>query len=219
MIFNSPPAVLLSRVITLIIAISVHEFSHAWAADRLGDPGPSRDGRLVLNPLKHLDPMGSVLMLVVGFGWGRPVMVNPFRLRPPIRVSMALVAAAGPFSNLILALLAAIPIRLGLFHAWDIPAVSGLTPSLSEFVSAFIMLNLGLMFFNLIPLAPLDGSKIAYGLLPQEWADALGRLDRYGPMILLLLLASGYFLHFDPLGLLLGPAQAALYMRIVGLPS
>lgn len=215
MIFMSPPD-FIARAITLIVAITVHEFSHAWAADRLGDPTPSRDGRLVLNPLMHLDPLGSVLMLLGGFGWGRPVMVSPYRLRPPIRVSMALVAAAGPFSNLVLALLAAIPIRLGLFNLWDIPAINGLTPSLSGLVNSFILLNLGLMFFNLIPLTPLDGSKIAYGILPQAWAEAISRLDPYGPMILLLLLASGYFLHFDLLGLVLGPAQMGLYLRIIG---
>lgn len=215
MLFLSPP-VLISHAITLILAITVHEFSHALAADRLGDPTPARDGRLVLNPLMHLDPIGSILMLIGGFGWGRPVMVNPYRLRPPIRTSMAIVAAAGPFSNLILALLAAIPIRLGLFPDWDIPAISGLTPSLSEFVGTFILLNLGLVFFNLIPITPLDGSKIAYGVLPQEWADALSRLDPYGPMILLVLLVSGRFLPFNILGLLIGPAQQGLYNLIVG---
>ena len=215
MLFLSLPD-LISHAITLIIAITVHEFSHALAADRLGDPTPARDGRLVLNPLMHLDPLGSILMLVGGFGWGRPVMVNPFRLRPPIRASMALVAAAGPFSNLILALLAAIPIRLGLFQVWDIPAINGITPSLSEFIATFILLNLGLLFFNLIPITPLDGSKIAYGVLPEAWADALSRLDPYGPMILLVLLISGRFLPFNILGLLIGPAQLGLYNLIVG---
>lgn len=216
MIFGTLPQFIINAF-ALIVAITVHEFSHAWAADRLGDPGPRRDGRLVLNPLVHLDPIGSIFMLLGGFGWGRPVAVNPFSLRAPSRQSFALVAAAGPFSNLVLALIAAIPVRLGLFSFFDIPSINGITPALSELVTGFVAINLGLMLFNLIPLVPLDGSKILSGFVPIEWADALARLDQYGPMILILLFASGYFLHFNLLGIVIGPVETTLYHLITGL--
>jgi len=215
MLFLSPPD-LISHALTLIIAITIHEFSHAIAADRLGDPTPRRDGRITLNPLMHLDPIGSILMIIGGFGWGRPVAVNPYNLRAPSRLSFALVAAAGPFSNLVLALVAAIPLRLGVFAHWDIPAIAGITPSLSDFIKIFILLNIGLMLFNLIPIVPLDGSKILSGVLPPAWADALARIEPYGPMILLLLLVSGRFLPFDILGTLIGPPQNSLYQLLVG---
>lgn len=216
MIFGTPSQFIINAV-ALVIAITVHEFSHALAADRLGDPGPRREGRLVLNPLVHLDPIGSIFMLLGGFGWGRPVGVNPYNLRAPSRVSFALVAAAGPFSNLVLALVAAIPVRLGLFRFFDIPTMNGITPSLSDLVTGFVAINIGLMLFNLIPLVPLDGSKILSGFVPLEWSEALSRLEPYGPMILLLLFASGYFLPFSILGILIGPTQNTLYHLITGL--
>jgi Zn-dependent protease len=156
-------------------------------------------------------------MLIAGFGWGRPVAVNPYNLRAPSRQNFALVAAAGPFSNLVLALLAAIPLRLGLFRVFDIPAISGITPSLSELVTGFVAINLGLMLFNLIPLVPLDGSKILSGFVPLEWADVLARVEPYGPMILMLILASGFFLPFNILGVIIGPTEATLYHLITGL--
>jgi Zn-dependent protease len=207
---------IISLAITLVIAISVHEFSHAYAADLLGDPTPRRDGRITLNPLAHLDPLGSIIFIVSGFGWGRPVLTNPYNLRPPIRTSMAIVAVAGPFSNFILALLGAIPYRLGLAQFLNVGAIPGVTPSVADFMYLFISVNLGLMLFNLIPIAPLDGSKIAVGVLPREWAEPLARLEPYGPMILLLLLMSGRF-GFDIFGRLIGPAQGGLFSLITGL--
>lgn len=206
----------ISLAIILIIAITVHEFSHAYAADLLGDPTPRDQGRITLNPLAHLDPLGSILFVISGFGWGRPVMTNPYNLRSPIRNSMAIVAAAGPFSNLILALLAAIPIRLGVFNTFDLPGVSGFLPSLSSFVGFFVSVNLGLMLFNLIPVPPLDGYKIAMGVLPYEMANSLSRIEQYGPMILMLLLVSGRF-GFDIFGFIMRPAQTGLFRLITGL--
>ena len=108
------PATLIARVVTLLIAFTIHELAHAVVADRLGDPTSRNMGRFSLNPLVHLDPMGSIMLILTGFGWAKPVMVNPYNLRGNPRTSMAIVAAAGPISNLIMALLAAIPYQLGL---------------------------------------------------------------------------------------------------------
>ena len=204
---------IISVAITLVIAITVHEFSHAYAADRLGDMTPRMQGRLTLNPLMHLDPIGSLVFIVAHFGWGRPVLVNPYNLRPPIQISMAIVAAAGPFSNLILALLAAIPIRLGLLPLLDVGRIPNITPSVGDVLVLFILVNLGLMLFNLIPIAPLDGFKIAVGLLPRGLAEPLSRLESIGPIILLLLLVAGG----PVLGLIIGPAQQGLFQLMTGL--
>ncbi|MBI5291127.1 MAG: site-2 protease family protein [Chloroflexi bacterium] len=219
--------------ITLVIAITVHEFSHAFVADQLGDDLPRRQGRVTLNPLAHLDPMGSLLFIVSGFGWGRPVLTNPYNFRrrsgpsgdnpiiagilnsgDPVRTGMALVAAAGPFSNFVMALVAAIPIKLGLVNVISFSGNS-IIPSLSYFLLIFISVNIGLMLFNLIPIAPLDGFKVALGLLPDQWADALARLEQVGPILLLLLIVGGRF-GFDFLGVLIGPARDTLMRLIVG---
>jgi Zn-dependent protease len=141
------------------------------------------------------------------------VLVNPYNLRPPIQTSMAIVAVAGPFSNLVLALLAAIPVRLGLLPLLDIGRIPDISPSAGEVLILFININLGLMLFNMIPIAPLDGFKIAVGVLPRELAEPLSRLEPYGPILLLLLLVAGSGL----LSLLIGPAQRGLYQLITGL--
>ena len=146
---------LLSRIIVLVIAFSVHEFAHAWTADQLGDDTPRLQGRLTLNPLAHLDPFGSIMLLIAGFGWAKPVLVNPYAVRRRTPAGMMLVAAAGPFSNLILAILASIPFRAGL-----IPVSTG-SPFFSTLFLEFIWINLILLFFNLIPIFPLDGEKVA----------------------------------------------------------
>lgn len=209
---------MIALAITLVIAITVHEFAHAYAADRLGDPTPRMQGRLVLDPRVHLDPIGSLAFILVGFGWGRPVFTNPYNLRVngSMRLGMAIVAAAGPFSNLILALLGAIPIRLGLASLIDFPGIPGITPSLSEVMQTFVLANLGLLLFNLLPIAPLDGFKVAVGTLPYEWSDGLARLEPYGPMILMLILASGWF-GLDILGPIIRPPLFGLYGLITGL--
>jgi len=158
--------------IALIIAITIHEFSHALVADRLGDPTPRSQGRLSLNPLKHLDPIGTVMMLVARFGWGKPVPIDPYNFSHPKRDEL-FVALAGPVSNLILASFLAIVYRF--------------FPVSIIFVIAII--NIYLAIFNLLPIPPLDGSKIFLNLLPQEksveWAEAF---DRYGSFLLIALI-------------------------------
>jgi Zn-dependent protease len=229
---------IISLAITLIIAITVHEFSHAYAADQLGDTTPRLQGRLTLNPRSHLDPLGSILFIITGFGWGKPVMTNPYNFGRrtggygastdggwlsnlvdssgnPARIGMAIVAAAGPFSNLVLALIAAIPVRLGLLPLLNIGEIRGVLPSLADFLTLFILVNIGLMLFNLIPISPLDGFKIALGVLPDDWANSIARLEQYGPMILMLLLVSGRF-GLDIFGFIMNPARGGLFKLITG---
>ncbi len=177
---------LISRILTLVIAFSIHEFAHAWTADQLGDDTPRRFGRLTLNPIAHLDVLGSLMLVVAGFGWAKPVPVNPYQLRRRSPAAMMLVAVAGPLSNLMLALIAAIPFKAGIVSPFY--ASSSLLPSPSAFLTEFIFINLILLFFNLIPLAPLDGEKVLGYFLPLAGQETLDRIRPYGPMILLALL-------------------------------
>ncbi len=158
-------------VVAFVISISVHECAHAWTADRLGDPTPRYQGRVTLNPAAHLDPVGTILLLTgVIFsapviGWGRPVMFNPLNLKNVRRDTM-LIAAAGPFSNLLMAFLFSM-----VYRAY--PNLPGL---MSELLLGTIILNISLMFFNLIPVHPLDGGKIVSFFLPSDMAI---RFDRF----------------------------------------
>lgn len=181
-------------VLTALIAgISFHEFSHALVADRLGDRTARALGRVSLNPLKHLEPVGTFFMLIVGFGWGRPVPVNPSRLRNGPEAGRAMVAGAGPLSNLLLAGLAAIPIHTSL-AVWHSPFLIvrtgswGLDDYLGLFLASVVIFNVVLAVFNLLPIAPLDGFSVAVGLLPRDLSLSLARLEPYGPAILMLLL-------------------------------
>jgi len=173
---------LLVKLIILLLAIPIHEWAHAWSAYQLGDDTASRQGRMTLNPLVHLDPIGSLMLLFSNFGWGKPVPVNPYRMRTNPRVGMALSAAAGPFSNFILAMLLSIPFRLGWID-WYIEGFS-----IGALLLTAIGINLGLMLFNLIPIYPLDGEKVLMGLLPPRWGDSLLRLRPFGMLILAVLI-------------------------------
>jgi Zn-dependent protease len=203
---------LIARLVTLVIAFTVHEFSHAWTAVELGDDTPRRMGRLTLNPLAHLDFFGSLVLVVSGFGWAKPVPVNPYNFRNGPRLGMAIVAVAGPFSNLIMALLAAIPFRLGLLRLSEIFHSGQFLPSPASFLSEFILINLTLLFFNLIPIAPLDGSKVLRGLAPSEWDSWLLPLEQWGPFILIGLV----FLGSSLLGMIISPPTIFLYRQLLG---
>lgn len=213
MLFQLPRDLLLptliSYTVTLLIAFTIHEFAHAWTANELGDRTAAYQGRLTLNPLAHLDPFGALALYLVGFGWAKPVPVNPYNLRNG-KMGSVMVSAAGPLSNLLMALLAAIPIRFGLIHLdpYNTNAlVKGVLPSLGYLGYVFITTNILLMVFNLIPIAPLDGFRVAVGVLPGDLGYALERLEPYGPIILLLLIFVGGGLLFslisDPMNLLL----------------
>lgn len=163
-------------IIALVIAITIHEFSHALVADRLGDPTPRLMGRLTLNPLAHLDPLGTLMLLLVRFGWGKPVEFDPFNLKNPRR-DAALISFAGPVSNLFLALVLSLPIRLSILPLF-----------LSQLLFPIILLNIILAVFNLIPIHPLDGFKIVGGLLSEEQSREWYTLERYGLIFLFLLI-------------------------------
>jgi Zn-dependent protease len=197
---------LIARVFTLVIAFTIHELAHAWTAVELGDDTPRRMGRLTLNPLAHLDFLGSILLLFAGFGWAKPVQVNPYNFRNGPRLGMAMVAAAGPLSNLIMAILAGLPLRYGLLggaaFAW-----------LSFFLNQFIFLNIILMLFNLLPVAPLDGSKILRGVAPREWDAWLAPLEQWGPFLLMALV----FLGGRAFSLIIFPPAQLIYRSILGL--
>lgn len=181
----------------LVAGIAFHEFSHAYIADTLGDTLPRRMGRVTLNPIAHLDPVGTILLLVMGFGWGKPVQVNPNATANP-KAAIGLTAAAGPVSNFVVAAIAGLPLKLDLVP-WLQPFSSGVINSLLRggwgaeeyiglYLSAIVLISIILGVFNLIPLAPLDGSKVAVGLLPGDLSRAFAQLEPYGPIILIVLI-------------------------------
>lgn len=197
-LFSSPVLVIL-YIVFIVIALSVHEFAHAKAADMLGDPTPRLQGRLTLDPRAHLDLWGSILFLVAGFGWGKPVQFDPYNLKNPRQDAMK-IALAGPLSNIIMALSVSIIIKL----------IYLLFPSLSplffDIARIFITLNVFLAVFNLIPIEPLDGFKIVGGLLSEEQAIKWYSLRPYGMFFLIALII--------PLGP--GPSVISTYMQVVG---
>ena len=209
-------------VFSLLLAITVHEFSHALVANGLGDTTARRLGRLTLNPIKHLDPSGSIMLLVAGFGWGKPVPVNQERLsQGPLGVAM--VAAAGPLANLVVAFLLAVPVKAGLL-GWSSPSLSratyvmsgGLREGISDILGIVIFMNILLAVFNLIPLAPLDGSKVVRGLLSGHLATGYARWERYGPLLLVGLIVSDYFFDTGIFWSVLGPIVAGLSTAATG---
>jgi Zn-dependent protease len=204
----------------VLFAITMHEVAHGWVAKQLGDPTAMMLGRLTLNPLKHIDPVGTVLvplsLIVISqltsggffiFGWAKPVPIASDNLHHPKR-DMALVAAAGPTANLIMAFLWAVIMKLGLM----LPV--SLALPLTYMGGAGIAINVLLMVLNLIPVPPLDGSRVVAGLLPDRLAWQFGRIEQYGLMILLLLMVSGI------LWKIMGPPVAmveSMIYRVLGL--
>jgi Zn-dependent protease len=203
---------LITLGIILLFAFPIHELSHAVTAVQLGDDTPRRMGRLTLNPLAHLDLLGSILLFVARFGWAKPVQVNPYNLRWGPNMGMAVVAAAGPLSNLAMAIIAAIPFRLGLVSIFDRGSI-GVLPSPAGFLVTFIQINLLLMLFNLIPIAPLDGSKIIRGFAPASWDRVFMQLEQWGPFLLMALV----FLGQGILGMLLSGPMSFLFSTLVGI--
>jgi Zn-dependent protease len=178
--------VLLLMIPGLLLAVTVHEVAHGWVADRLGDPTARLAGRLTLNPLPHIDPLGALAFVLAGFGWARPVPVSARNLRRPVR-DMAWVAAAGPLSNFLVAFLGLVLLVLT-SRVLDAPFVARPVAGMLRFVYMF---NLGLAIFNLIPLPPLDGGHFLPYFFPRRSWPLLARLEQYGPLILLLLVFSG----------------------------
>ena len=217
MFFDLTLPTLIARIFVLIVAFTVHEFAHAWTANMVGDDTPRYNGRLTLNPLAHLDPMGSLMLLVVGFGWARPVPVNPYALSRRSPAALMLVSLAGPLSNLLMAVVAAIPFRLGLVSRFNTAVLPGqIFPTAAQLLMEFVFINLILMLFNLIPIAPLDGEKIAEYFFPPSWSRFFDTIRPYGPLILLVLVFAGPALGFNILGWILGPPMQALLRLLVG---
>lgn len=179
------PDFLIALAILYLTSFPIHEWAHAWAAYQLGDDTAALQGRLTINPLAHLDPLGAISLVFFGYGWGKPVPVNPYRLRGNMRAGETLVAAAGPFSNLVLAMLGAIPFRLGWLNTYS---SSASIISLPNILIQFIAINLSLMIFNMIPIPPLDGSRVLRWLLPSRWAHQMDKIERLGSMGLMMLL-------------------------------
>jgi Zn-dependent protease len=207
-------------VVLVMFSVVLHEIAHGWAAYRLGDPTAKQAGRLTLNPLAHLDLFGSVIMplmlAVVGgpvFAFAKPVPYNPNNLRHPVRDEV-LVALAGPACNLLQALVGALLFRV-LFNAWQ-GSVDAMYYVLSGLTS-YVYVNLTLMFFNLIPLPPLDGSAIVSPLLKGDARVAYYKVQRYAmPILILLLWVLPSVLRFDPLGAYLNATAGNLYNVLLG---
>ena len=209
MSFNDPKHIIITLIV-LVLSITLHEFGHAISADKLGDPTPRREGRITLWPDKHFDPLGFGLMVlstIIGFGigWGKPVMVQPRYFKDPRR-DMMIVTICGPIMNLALAILFGIPLRFmvasGNFPGGELTL---------DFFSSFVIINLGLMFFNLLPITPLDGSKILSGLLPVEYSIKYERfMAQYGMMLIGILLVTGGTSR------IIAPATMYVFRLIVG---
>lgn len=204
--FNLGIAGFIAFIITATLAFAYHEFAHAIVADRMGDYTPRSYGRITLNPFVHLDLFGMLMLILAGFGWAT-TPVNPNNLRGNPRTSYAIVALAGPVANLIMAVIFAVPVRLGLAD----PAAAGLSLGSFELPTFFqlcyigVQINLLLFAFNLIPIPPLDGFTILMGVLPPEMAYRLTPLRQYGTVILLVVIFILPRIGLDVLGWFIGP--------------
>ena len=192
-----------------MFALSFHEFAHAWMASKCGDNTAARMGRLTLNPMAHLDVMGSLMILFVGFGWAKPVPVDLRNLRDP-RKDMMKVAAAGPLSNLLLAMLAGMAWRLlgGINFLLD--------TNFPVLIFYFTQINIALAVFNLIPVSPLDGSQIFSGYLMKTNPELALKIQSYGPQVLFGLILFGYVTGFSILWLVMKPFVNFFMLLFIG---
>ncbi|MDY0019674.1 MAG: site-2 protease family protein [Anaerolineae bacterium] len=184
--FGLTSDVVLARLIVVMLGIPIHEWSHCWVASLLGDTTGEAEGRLSLNPFVHLDPLGTILILLTGFGWGRPAPVNPYRMHRVSnpRLGMALSALAGPFSNFIQAIVLALILR---FVVAPMPSSSQVDWAIKILIMA-ISVNIGLVAFNMIPVPPLDGSRVLAGVAPPNIADFIEQLEPIAPYLLMAVL-------------------------------
>jgi len=203
------PILFVIWIVALVIGITVHEFMHAWMANALGDPTAKFLGRLSINPLKHLDPLGTLLLVLVGFGWGKPVPVNPLRLKWG-RWGDILVSVAGILTNLITAAIFALALRFLLF-ANSHPSAYAVT-----FLDVVVQVNILLAVFNLVPLPPLDGSKIFLALLPARFDEFKAKFENFGPMILFGIILLERLLNTSILFAIIGPVINFLHQLFIG---
>jgi len=193
----------------ILFGLTIHEFSHGYVAWRLGDPTAKMMGRLTLNPLKHLDPVGTIALFLFHFGWAKPVPIDPRNFRNPTR-DMAVSSLAGPAANLLTAGIAGIVLRL-----FDLLQIGGFASAL---ISYFVLFNLILCFFNLIPIPPLDGSRLVYHLLPPDLAAGYARLERYGFLILIGIIFLGRLSGFSLFGTVIWPLVRIGSILVAGRP-
>ena len=187
----------------ILLALTFHEYAHAYVANRLGDDTAKQSGRLSLNPLRHLDPLGTIMIFLVHFGWAKPVPVNPYRLKNP-KKDMLWISVAGPFANMVLAFASGILLRL-LIATGGTPDRTSIVGLLIYVVFMSLQINLALAIFNILPIAPLDGSKILAGLLPTGYEKMFYFMDRYGPFILIGLIIFGSATGVSVLGRIIWP--------------
>ena len=192
-----------------MFALSFHEFSHAWMAAKCGDNTAAKMGRLTLNPMAHLDMMGSLMILFVGFGWAKPVPVDGRNLRNP-RIDMMKVAAAGPASNLLLAMVAGMLLRL-------LNGTGLLTDSIFILLLYFTRINIALAVFNMIPVAPLDGSQIFSGYLMKKNPQLAWKIQSYGPQVLFGLILFGMVTGFSIIWIIMEPFVSFFMLIFAGM--
>jgi Zn-dependent protease len=218
--------VMASALVALLAGIGFHEACHAYMANSLGDSTPARQGRVTLNPISHLDPAGTIMMLIVGFGWGKPVQFNPNGLKADPRTAMLLVSAAGPLSNFVLATALAFPIRMGWYpftHPFsNLDRINSFDEYVGLFLTATVVFNIGLGVFNLVPIHPLDGFKVVLGLLPEQFVRDWARLAEYGPGLLMLLIAMPFVTSYfgkpiSPLRDIIGPVSIRILRAVTGI--
>lgn len=199
MLFRLPTEVLIILIPVLLFSLCFHEFSHAYIAFRLGDQTAARQGRLTLNPLAHLDPMGSLMILFVGFGWAKPVPVNPVNLSHP-RTDMMKIAFAGPASNMILAFIGGLMIRFLSYFSFI-----QFTEMIYLSLYFFCYVNIALAVFNMLPVAPLDGSQIFGGMISKNNPQLAWKLQIYGPKILMGIILIGILTPVSIIGFIIRP--------------
>ncbi|GAB6154943.1 site-2 protease family protein [Desulfosporosinus burensis] len=192
---------IIANIPALMIGFAFHEYAHAWAADRLGDPTPRSQGRLTLNPFVHLDLFGTIMALLFRFGWAKPVMTNPQYFRGDKQRGLMLVSLAGPVTNLIIAFVA----MFFWFLTMSWIEASAWSSIIELMFYSIVLMNLGLGIFNLLPIPPLDGFTVLGGLLPRSFAPRLQVIEQYGMIILIVLLFT------DILSKVLSPAVIGLY--------
>lgn len=206
------PLIGLAWIVAIVLALTVHEFAHALVGSWRGDSTAEDMGRLTLNPLAHIDIFGFIMLIVIGFGWAKPVPFDPRNLRKPLTDGL-LIALAGPGANLVFAVLAAVAFRaLFAFGVLDFDTL------LAMFLVLLVFVNLLLLFFNLIPIYPLDGSKVLDVILPGTPLDFIRRwLVLYGPRVLMVLVFISLLTNFNPFGVIQIPS-ASLCSALIGMP-
>ena len=202
MLFSGSLTAMLSGAVIVLVTITVHELAHGYTAYLLGDNTAKNAGRLSLNPLAHLDPLGAILLFVTGFGWAKPVPINPFYFKGSRSRGILLVSLAGPLSNVVLAFV------LAMF----VPLAARFNMGLAQIIASAIYLNIYMAIFNLLPIPPLDGSKILASLIPKDAAyKFLSVMDQYGMILLLVLAITNVF------GKIISPIAGGIYTAFVTL--